>query len=334
MQGKTDSRSRGISIAVASALFLGLTPIFGKQALLAGTPALAVVAVRTAGAAVILVLGMALFRRRHFYIYPLGFIGCLIAGILNGIGSLLFYLALARLEAGLAQLLYSLYPLYVALLLYVDGLRYTRITLVRLGLSAAAVVLLSAAAPSGVDPIGVLLMIGASLLYALHIPVNQRVLYEAPAPTVTLYTLLAMTAVVVPVFFFSGAPILVPSQALAPLALLTLVTVLSRVTLFAGVKSIGGLDVSLIGVLEIFVTLLLAHLVLGETLSAGQWIGAGLLVFSLMLAHPDQPARPVGGTRGWLHWLLPPEPAHQLLEPAPDVPEATVEKPEWEEPAP
>lgn len=332
MQGRTDSRTRGISIAVSSALFLGLTPIFGKQAINAGTPALAVVALRTAGAAVILVFGMAVFRRRHFYIYPLGFLGCLIAGILNGIGSLLYYLALARLEAGLAQLLYSLYPLYVALLLYADGLRYTRITLIRLSLSAAAVVLLSAAAPSGVDPIGIVLMIGASLLYALHIPVNQRVLYEAPAPTVTLYTLLSMTAVVVPVFLFSGTPMVVPSQALAPIALLTLVTVLSRVTLFVGVKSIGGLDAALIGVLEIFVTLLLAHLILGETLSAGQWIGAGLLVLSLILAHPDQRARPARGARGWLHWLLPPEQTPHIIEAAPDLPEPVIERPDWEKP--
>ncbi len=34
------------------------------------------------------------------------------------------------------------------------------------------------------------MMLGAAALYALHLPINQRVLYEVPAPTVTLYTLL------------------------------------------------------------------------------------------------------------------------------------------------
>ena len=43
-------------------------------------------------------------------------------------------------------------------------------------------------------------MLGAAALYALHLPINQRVLYEVPAPTVTLYTLLAMSAVVVPAY--------------------------------------------------------------------------------------------------------------------------------------
>lgn len=307
---KQDSRARGISIAATSAVFLGLTPIFGKQAILTGSPALAVVAIRTAGAAAILVAGTAIFRRKYLYIYPLGFIGCLLAGILNGVGSLLFYLALARLEAGLAQLLYSLYPLFVAILLYVDGLRYTRITFLRLGLSAGALVLLSAAAPDSVDPVGIALMLGASFLYAIHIPINQRVLYEAPAPTVTLYTMLAMAAVVLPVSALFQAPVRIPGQSLMPLALLTIVTVLSRVTLFAGVKSIGGLDAALIGVLEIFVTLLLAHLLLGETLSLGQWIGAGLLILSLLLARPDR--QPDSRGRGWLHWLLPPNPTSVL----------------------
>lgn len=321
MPAISDSRTRGITSALASALFLGLTPIFGKQAILSGAPALAVVAVRTASAAGIIVVGMALLRRRFFYIYPLGFLGCLIAGILNGIGSLLFYLALARLEAGLAQLLYSLYPLYVALLLYADGLRYTKVTLTRLGLSLIGVILLSSAAAGKVDTIGVALMLGASFLYALHIPINQRVLYEAPAPTVTLYTLLAMTAVVLPVFLFSGTEPSIPAPAITPLAALTLVTVLSRVTLFAGVKSIGGLETSLIGVLEILVTLLLAHLFLGESLSLGQWVGAGLLVVSLLLAQPDKPTHPAVGTRGWLHWLLPPE----KVSPAPSSPGELLE---------
>lgn len=308
-----DARARGISIAAASAIFLGLTPIFGKQAILSGSPALAVVAIRTLGAALILVIGMAIFRRQYFYIYPLGFLGCLLAGILNGVGSLLFYLALARLEAGLAQLLYSLYPLFVAILLYADGLRYTRITFLRLGLSIAALVLLSSAAVESVDPLGIVLMLGASFLYALHIPINQRVLYEAPAPTVTLYTMLAMTAIVLPVYALFQAPAPIPEASFLPLALLTIVTILSRVTLFAGVKSIGGLDAALIGVLEIFVTLLLAHILLGESLSPGQWLGAGLLILSLLLARPDK--QPDSRGRGWLHWLLPPDPTSVLASP-------------------
>lgn len=93
-----------------SRLVLGLAPIFGKQAILAGTPPLSVVAVRTVAATAALWLLFAVARRRYFYIYPVGCSGCLAAGVINGIGSLMYYSGLGRLDASLAQLLYTLYP--------------------------------------------------------------------------------------------------------------------------------------------------------------------------------------------------------------------------------
>ncbi len=308
----------GIPLAAASALFLGLSPVFGKQAILAGMSPLAVVAVRTAGAAGLLILIMGLFQRRFLYIYPLGFVGCMIAGGLNGIGSLLYYSALARIDASLGQLLYSLYPVFVAVLLYLDGHRYSPRTMLRLGLSVPAVLLLSWAPSGQVDVLGVGLMLGASLLYAVHIPINQRVLFEAPAPTVTLYTLLAMTlTVVLALVLFDPGASPAPVEALVPIVGLTTVTFLSRATLFAGVKRIGGLETSLIGLGELLVTLLLAGWWLGESLMPQQWIGALLLAGILLMAFRGRSDRPPGvAGRGWLHWLLPPgaaEVAQQAL---------------------
>ncbi len=269
------STPRGLSLAAASAVFLGLAPIFGKQAILAGMSPLAVVAIRTAGAAGVLAIFLVAFRRRLLTIYPLGLVGCMIAGGLNGIGSILYYSALGRLDASLGQLLYSLYPMFVAFLLYMDGLRYTPRTLLRLGLSVPAVLLLSWSPAEQVDRIGVAMMLGASLLYAVHIPINQRVLYEAPAPTVTLYTLLAMTLTVVLALVFISPHSQAASQAaLLPVLALTGVTFLSRATLFAGVKHIGGLETSLIGLGELLVTLVVAGWWLGES-SDGFPVGRG-----------------------------------------------------------
>lgn len=301
------SLTRGLPAASASALFLGLTPIFGKLAITAGLPPLVVVASRTVGAATLIFLVMLIAQPGGFYIYPVGLAGCLLAGAVNGTGSLLYYSALGRIDASLGQLLYSLYPLFVALLLYLDGYRYSRMTLIRLGLSVPAVVLLTNPTSTGVDMIGVMMMLGAGLLYAVHIPINQRVLFEAPAPTVTFYTLLAMSAVVVPVaVVFDPGPIRVSTAALLPLLALTLVTFLSRLSLFSGVKSIGGLDTALIGLGEIVVTLSLALLWLGERLTATQWIGALLLISSILLVAFDRRRKRRPVVRGWLRWLVPP----------------------------
>ncbi|MDX1601245.1 MAG: DMT family transporter [Anaerolineales bacterium] len=330
MQAKK-ALSRGLPAASASALFLGLTPIFGKLAITAGLPPLVVVAARTVGAAALIFLVMLIAQPTGFYIYPVGLAGCLLAGAVNGTGSLLYYSALGRIDASLGQLLYSLYPLFVALLLYLDGYRYTRMTVIRLGLSLPAVVLLTNPSSTHVDMIGVMLMLGAGLLYAVHIPINQRVLFEAPAPTVTFYTLLAMSAVVVPVaLVFDVGPVRVSTAALLPLLALTLVTFLSRLSLFSGVKSIGGLDTALIGLGEIVVTLTLALLWLGERLTPTQWIGALLLIVSILLVALDKrrKRKPIVG--GWLRWLVPP----MMYEKQPKAPppEAATEESEHDRP--
>lgn len=305
----------GLPAASASALFLGLTPIFGKLAINAGLSPLTVVALRTLGAAALLFLALRIARPQDFYIYPVGLVGCLLAGAINGAGSLLYYSALGRIDASLGQLLYSLYPMFVALLLYLDGYRYTRTTALRLALSVPAVVLLTTPASTQVDLVGAAMMVGAGLLYALHIPINQRVLFEAPAPTVTFYTLLAMAGVVVPTaLLLQPVPIELPAAGITPLVALTLVTFLSRLTLFSGVKTIGGLDTALIGLGEIVVTLTLAFLWLGESLTPGQWAGALLLGLSIFLVAFDRRRRRGPPLRGWLQWLLPPMTLERRLD--------------------
>jgi drug/metabolite transporter (DMT)-like permease len=297
----------GVQLSITSAILLGMAPVLGKSAIQQGMFPLAVVAYRTAGAAFLLFVVVLLFRRQYLYIFPIGFAGCLLAGGLNGIGSLFYYSALARIDASVGQLIYALYPTFVALLLYLDGQQPSRLTIFRLALSIPAIYLLTRAPAQEVDLIGLLLMLLASILYALHIPINQRVLFEAPAPTVTMYTLFAMTAVVLPAYLLLAPQIaLPPESAWLPVAGLTLVTFLSRLTLFAGVKSIGGLQASILGLAELMVTIGLALIWLGESLSLQQWIGAVILIIALLLVRQDTSSQVGGRTRGWLYWLRPP----------------------------
>lgn len=304
--------SNGIQAALVSALFLGLAPVFGKQAILLGFHPLAVTAIRTSAAAVLLLVFMLIFKRRYLYIYPAGLLGCLLAGGINGLGSLLYYTALGRVDASLGQLIYSLYPLFVAFWLWLDHQPPNRLTMLRLGLALPALVLLTQSHGEQIDYLGLAMMFGASALYALHLPINQRVLYEMPAPTVTLYTLLAMSIVVLPAYFIAGAPEIqvAPegiSLAWGALAAMTLVTFVSRLTLFMGIKHLGGMQTALLGLSELFVTIVAAHLWLGEKLNPYQWAGALLLGVSLFLiAFEKIQAQNVRHSQGWLRWLSPP----------------------------
>lgn len=281
--------------------------MFGKLAILQGFTPFAVVALRTGLAAGILLIFFLLFQRRYFYIFPIGLVGCILAGAINGFGSLLYYLALERLDASLGQLLYSLYPFFVALWLILDHQPPSRLTFFRIGLATLAVIFLTSAPSSRTDWGGVALMIGAAVLYAMHLPINQRVLYEVPAPTVTLYTLLSMTAVAVPAYLFFDRALPQANAPWLPIAGLTFVTVFSRIALFLGVKKIGGMQTALLGLAELLVAILFSSFWLGESLAPIQWLGAVGLGVSLILVMYEKPAMPPHASKtGWLSWIRPP----------------------------
>lgn len=298
--------SAGQRAALSSALFLGLAPVFGKLSIRLGLPPLFVVATRTVLAALMLFFFMLIWKRQFLYIYPAGLLGCILAGWLNGTGSLLYYSALGRIDASLGQVIYSMYPLFVTLWFWLDHQTPSRLTVIRLLMIIPALLLLIAGDHHTADITGVLLMLGASALYALHLPINQRVLYDMPAPTVTMYTLLAMSATVLPALFFINFGKTPETQSWLALLGVTMVTFFSRLTLFLGIKHLGGLQTALLGLGELLVTLFFSRVILNEYLNGYQWAGVILLITSLILVKFDRIQNRHRASGGWLSWLRPP----------------------------
>ncbi len=297
----------GIVAAGGSAILLGLTPIFGKIALQLGFSPLFIVSFRSTLAAFLVFLFLVIFNRSFLKIYSLGLLGCAIAGAVNGLGSIFFYTALSFLDASIGQLLYSFYPLMVVFWLLLDRQTITRLTIIRLVISIFGAVLLISASAEKVSIQGAAMMIGAAALYALHLIINQKVLYEAPTPTVTFYTLLSMAVTVSLVYLFFDRQIPPPSATLQPVILLGAVTAISRVLLFLGVKKIGGMETALLGLGELLVTVLAAQIFLKETLTSVQWVGAILLLVSLILVGFDRLPPQKRSLGGLLSWLTPTE---------------------------
>ena len=112
-------RAKGIRAALISAFLLGLSPVLGRQAILFGFSPLAVVALRTGFAAILLFLIVALFRRQFLFIYPVGLMGCMLAGIINGFGSIctaivMIVFAVTKFREG-AWIVLIIIPLLVSL---------------------------------------------------------------------------------------------------------------------------------------------------------------------------------------------------------------------------
>lgn len=279
---------RGAAAALSTPVLLGMAPIFGKLALFTGVDAFTVAALRTLLAVLLLWLAYLLFARRFIFIYPAGLLGCLVIGTINGIGSLFYYSGLSLLDASLVQLINGLYLALAVLLSRIGGQRASTRTLIRVLLAMAALLLITSLG-AGLNWTGVGLMLGSALMFAGTVILSQYVLYEMPAPTATLYILTTM-GVVVTVVWLALSPTLEASMLQAafwPIFLLGLTTALSRLAMFSGIKFLGGMQTAVLAIAEIGVALLLAALVLGEALTMGQWLGVGLLFFSMLLIRQE-----------------------------------------------
>ncbi len=274
-----------LSPALLSPIFLGMAPVLGKLAYMGGSDPFTVAAVRTVLAALLLWVIYLLFARQFIFIYPAGLLGCVVVGTVNGIGSLMYYNGLSLLNASIAQLLNASYLIFVVVMARLAGQHLTTRTLIRVGLTFFAILLLTGGIGGTNNWLGVGLMLGNAILFAGTVVLSQRVLYEMPSPTVTLYTLTTMAVVVVmarAIYKLEWFP--QTSEAAWAIAALGLTTALSRLTLFAGVKQIGSLQTVLLGVLETGVALLLSFALLREVFTPIQWGAVGILGVSLLLA--------------------------------------------------
>ena len=144
-------------------------------------------------------------------------------------------------------------------------------------------------------------------MYAIHLPINQRVLYDIPAPTVTLYTLLAMSMVVLPAYLIFDRHLPPSGTPWTPILALALATFFSRLMLFLGIKSLGGLQTALLGLGELIVSITVSFIWLHESLNSTQWIGAAFLGISLLLISLEKIKPEKRRINGLLSWLRPPE---------------------------
>jgi drug/metabolite transporter (DMT)-like permease len=289
MKLSADRRLWGIAVTLLSCLFAGLAPILGKFAYQAGVDPITLVALRTALAAGLLWLFYLLFWRKYVAIKWGDLAGCVGMGVANGVGSLLYYNGLSRMDASLAHLLYSMYPFWVFIFLSAAGHPISRMSVARLGLALLSVFLLTWQGGGLVDPLGVTLLIGAGALYGFHLVLGQWTLADVDPRTVTLYGLTTMSLVVgIPYLWRGGQVAAISNDGLVAILLVALFpTALARLLVFAGLRRIGGMQTALLALAEPLVAVVLAFVLLGESFTAQQWIGAGLFLVSVLLIRRD-----------------------------------------------
>jgi drug/metabolite transporter (DMT)-like permease len=285
MSTEKNITARGVMVVFAAPVFLGFAPLFGKLAIRTGIDPFTVAALRTAIAVIIMWAIYFTFFKRYIYIYPAGLLGCVVIGAINGIGSLFYYGGLGLLDASLAQLLNGMYLAFAVLISRFGGERIDRRTAIRVGLALFGMLLITGFGSKPISWLGVGLMLANALMFAGTVVLSQYVLYEMPAPTVTLYIITTMGLVVMMVWLAVGDPIPTPilEQALPPIVALGLTTAIARLFLFAGVKILGGMQTAVLAITEIAVAIVLAVVFLGDRFTPIQTTGVIILFSGILL---------------------------------------------------
>ncbi len=290
MSSSSNSRwQAGLTWALLSPVFLGVAPILAKIAYTFQVDVYTLAAFRTIFAAALLWIAIAIWSRQSIVSSTPAVLGSLVAGGINGVGSLFFYASLNRIDASLCQLINVTYLIFVTILLRLIGQKISRLTIYRMLIAIFAIYLLTSGGIQEPDWFGVGLMLVAAFSYAVQLVFSQRIMYDIPAQTMTLYAMTGMATVVGLAWLVVRPSIShIVANGWSAVAFMGLATALARLTLFLGVKNLGSMQTALLGVGELLVTILLAIVFLGERLTWIQGIGALLIIVSILLVQYER----------------------------------------------
>jgi drug/metabolite transporter (DMT)-like permease len=276
------NRLLGMILIVVSAAAFGTLAIIGRYAYAAGMDVLTLLFLRFSLSAGVMVILLA--ARREQLPRGMTLLQLVAMGAIGYVGQAFSYFtAIKYASAGLVALLLYLYPVFVMILSAVFlHEAITRWKLAALGLALVGLAL--TVGPAGGQWLGVMWALLASVIYSLYIMVANRVVKEGSAIQSST-VILAAAGVVSGLLMVSTGPHLPTTGAgwAAVAAIVLVATVIPIVTFLAGLQRIGPTNAAMLSVLEPLVTVLLAALLLGETLRLMTLLGGGLILAAVLL---------------------------------------------------
>jgi len=198
----------------------------------------------------------------------------------------LLFLSAYRLPGGVAATLGAVQPLivvFLSALLLNTPVRAAAVTAALLSIAGVALLVLTPAAR--LDTIGVLAGLGGALSMAAGVVLSRKWQPPVPPLTFTAWQLTAGGLLLVPVTLWMVPDLPQFTAAnIAGLAYMSLIGgALTYILWFRGLARLDPAQVSLLGVFSPLSAVVLGWLLLNETLTANQMLGASLALFSLWL---------------------------------------------------
>jgi len=216
-------------------------------------------------------------------------------GIFLTVSGLFYFLALQSLSAGLTTVIFFAHPVIVALLSILI-FQEEFVPQLHLGLALALVGIAMIAGLGGsaneLSPRGITFALMACLGYSLYSLIGQKTLVHYAPLSITATLSLLAVIIILPVYhadLFLLATLSL-TQILITMAMAVLNTLLAVLFFLKGIQKIGAARATLISTAEPVFCIIMAFLILGETLSGWEFLGSGMVLVSMLLAVSARPS--------------------------------------------
>ena len=261
---------------LGSVTALGVGTSWAKQALFPVVGAQGTTAVRVGLSALLMLM---LWRPWRWRLSRADAQAVALYGAALGAMNLMFYLSLQTLPFGLAVAIEFAGPLAVAIW---SSRRAVDFVWVALAIAGLALLLPLGLSGSTLDPLGVLYAVGAAVFWALYIVFGKRAGHLHAGQSVSLGLLVAALVVVPVGVAHAGAALLSPSVLLVGVAVAAISSALPISLEMMALKRLPKEAFGIMISMEPAVAALLALPLLGEHLSAVQWLAIGCIVAASM----------------------------------------------------
>ena len=276
----------GALLVLISAAGFATLAIFIKIAYAAGANTLTVITMRFTLAAVFLWMALKPFGISPRINLKIAIKLCLMG--LIGYASMSFFFAasLRYLPVSLATMLLFTYPTLVSIMSFINGNeQFSWQKGLALMICGSGLFLILGVSFESINQFGVVLGLGAAIIYSCYIMISKHVLKDVHSLVATTYVCSAAALAYALYTSITGQLILtLPSTGwLALLGIAFFGTIVGILCFFAGINKIGPAKASIISTAEPVLTILLSALVLGEQLTLLQGIGGLLIISSILL---------------------------------------------------
>lgn len=275
----------GYIAAIIQAVLYATMGIFAKLLYECGLSAQLVMVLRFSCTVLFLGLFILFFHGRKFISHQPA---VYVQSIFFFLSAWLYFLAVERINAGLATVLFYTFPALVAVMNVIAfHEKIIARVIIALALSLCGIILISgllAPGQAAIDPLGVIFAIAACTSFAIYSVLIQKTSRTESSFTATFT--ISLVCLVASLILFAGelgglAHVGIKEFALGS-GLAILATILPIVLYIFAIARIGATKASILSIIETPSSLLLAWLILGETIDVFQGIGALLVVIATL----------------------------------------------------